>query len=42
MRASTRRAALPRRAPLWTGVVLIALGAWSIWFGMFVSVAKPA
>lgn len=36
-----RLAALSRRAPLWTGVVLIALGAWSIWFGMFVSVAQP-
>lgn len=26
-----------RRAPRWTGVVLIALGIWSIWFGLFVT-----
>jgi cytochrome c-type biogenesis protein len=26
-------AALSRRLPRWTGVVLVALGAWSIWFG---------
>lgn len=37
-----RLAALSRRAPLWTGAVLLALGAWSIWFGLFVSVTKPA
>lgn len=30
-------AALSRRLPVWTGVLLIALGAWSIWFGLFVS-----
>ena len=26
------------RFPKWSGVVLIALGAWSIWFGLFVEV----
>lgn len=31
-------AALSGRIPVWTGLVLIALGAWSIWFGLFVSV----
>jgi len=29
-------AGLSRRAPLWTGVALIALGVWSVWFGLFV------
>ena len=29
--------ALSRRAPLWTGVVLVSLGAWSVWFALFVS-----
>jgi len=33
-------AGLSGRMPVWTGVVLIALGAWSIWFGLFVSL-KP-
>ena len=28
--------ALSRRAPLWTGVVLVSLGAWSVWFALFV------
>jgi hypothetical protein len=23
--------------PRWTGIVLIALGVWSIWFGLFVT-----
>jgi cytochrome c-type biogenesis protein len=32
-----RLAALSRRVPFWTGVVLLALGAWSIWFGLFVT-----
>ena len=32
-------AALSRRVPLWTGLLLIALGAWSIWFGLFVELA---
>ncbi len=30
-------AALSRRVPLWTGVLLVCLGAWSVWFGLFVS-----
>ena len=30
-------AGLSRRLPFWTGVVLIILGAWSIWFGLFVN-----
>jgi cytochrome c-type biogenesis protein len=29
-------AALSRRLPLWTGLLLVALGAWSIWFGIFI------
>jgi cytochrome c-type biogenesis protein len=28
-----------RRFPKWSGVILIALGAWSIYFGLFVEVA---
>lgn len=35
-------ARLSRRIPFWTGVVLITLGLWSIWFGLFVSLGKPA
>lgn len=31
-------AGLSRRLPLWTGLVLIALGLWSAWFGLFVTV----
>jgi cytochrome c-type biogenesis protein len=31
-------AALSRRLPVWTGLLLIALGVWSIWFGLFVPV----
>jgi cytochrome c-type biogenesis protein len=34
-----RLAALSRRIPRWTGVLLILLGLWSIWFGLFVSIA---
>ncbi|MGH8648926.1 MAG: hypothetical protein ACREUP_06425 [Burkholderiales bacterium] len=30
-------AGLSRRVPFWTGVVLIGLGIWSIWFGLFVT-----
>lgn len=30
-------AGLSRRLPTWTGVLLIALGAWSVWFGVFAS-----
>lgn len=28
-------AALSVRLPVWTGVLLIALGLWSVWFGLF-------
>ena len=28
-------AGLSRRLPFWTGVLLVALGLWSIWFGLF-------
>lgn len=31
---------LSRRIPRWTGLLMILLGAWSIWFGLFVSL-KP-
>lgn len=30
-------AGLSRRIPFWTGIVFIALGIWSIWFGLFVT-----
>lgn len=30
-------AGMSRRVPRWTGIVLIALGIWSIWFGLFVT-----
>jgi cytochrome c-type biogenesis protein len=30
-------AGLSGRVPRWTGIVLIALGIWSIWFGLFVT-----
>lgn len=30
-------AGLSHRIPFWTGIVLIALGLWSIWFGLFVN-----
>ena len=32
---------LSRRMPIITGLVLIALGLWSIWFGVFVSIHQP-
>lgn len=32
-------ASLSRRLPRWTGVLLVALGAWSIWFGLFLEPA---
>lgn len=35
-----RLAGLSRRIPRWTGLLMILLGAWSIWFGLFVSL-KP-
>lgn len=31
-------AGLTRRMPLWTGVLFVVLGLWSIWFGLFVSI----
>jgi cytochrome c-type biogenesis protein len=34
-----RLVALSRRMPRWTGLVMIALGLWSIWFGLFVTIA---
>jgi cytochrome c-type biogenesis protein len=37
-----RFAGLSRRLPVWTGLVMIALGAWSVWFGLFVTVTPPA
>lgn len=41
---ATRRAldwiaGLSHRIPFWTGLLFIVLGIWSIWFGLFVSVA---
>lgn len=31
-------ATLTRKAPHWTGLLLIAIGLWSVWFGLFVTV----
>src|SRR5258708_712744 len=31
-------ASLSRRLPLWTGLVLLVLGLWSIWFALFANV----
>jgi len=31
-------AGLSRRVPIWTGLLLILLGSWSIWFALFVSI----
>ena len=31
-------AALSRRIPVWTGILFVALGLFSIWFGLFVSI----
>jgi len=33
-----RLAALSRQVPRWTGALLVVLGVWSIWFGLFVSI----
>ncbi len=33
-------AGLSRRLPFWTGLLLIALGLWSVWFGLFATI-KP-
>lgn len=30
-------AGLSRRMPLWTGIVFVVLGLWSMWFGVFVN-----
>lgn len=35
-------AGLSRRVPLWTGIVLIALGLWSVWFGLFARLGSPS
>lgn len=35
-------AGLSRRVPFWTGVVLIVLGLWSVWFGLFVKLGPFA
>lgn len=35
-------AGLSRRMPFWTGIVLIALGLWSIGFGLFAHLPEPA
>lgn len=35
-------AGLSRRIPFWTGIALIALGLWSIWFGLYVTPQPPA
>jgi cytochrome c-type biogenesis protein len=37
-----RFAGLSRRLPVWTGLLMIALGGWSVWFGLFVTVAPTA
>ncbi len=34
-------AGLSRRMPLWTGMVLVALGLWSIGFGLFTTLPEP-
>lgn len=40
-RALDGLASLSQRLPFWTGLTLIVLGAWSIWFGMFTKI-QPA
>ena len=32
-------AAMSERLPVWTGLVFLALGLWSIWFGLFVTIS---
>ena len=32
-------AAMSERLPVWTGLVFLMLGFWSIWFGLFVTIA---
>jgi len=36
-RALDSLAGLSRRMPRWTGIILIGLGLWSMWFGIFVT-----
>jgi cytochrome c-type biogenesis protein len=36
-RALDRLSGLSRRIPFWTGIILIGLGLWSVWFGLFVT-----
>ncbi len=33
-------ATLSQRVPFWTGVLFVGLGAWSVWFGLFVSLEQ--
>ncbi|OGA38495.1 MAG: hypothetical protein A3G24_17645 [Betaproteobacteria bacterium RIFCSPLOWO2_12_FULL_62_13] len=40
--ALDRLAGLSRRVPRWAGIVMIALGLWSVWFGLFVTIEPPA
>lgn len=40
-RALDALAALSRRVPRWTGAVLLALGLWSVWFALFVTIQPP-
>jgi len=35
-------AGLSDKIPFWAGVILVALGAWSIWFGLFAALPEPA
>lgn len=38
-RAMDWLAAVSARMPMWTGLLMIGLGLWSIWFGVFVQIA---
>lgn len=40
--ALDRLAGLSRRVPRWAGMLLIALGLWSVWFGLFVTIEPSA
>jgi cytochrome c-type biogenesis protein len=40
-RTLDKLASLSQRLPFWTGLILIVLGAWSIWFGLFAKL-QPA
>ena len=37
-----RLAGLSARIPFWAGIILIALGGWSIWFGLFADLPVPS